>query len=113
LNFWANFLSIIDKRSGKPVPKSEQVGGELKKTLSLNDNVSKHNTCKETERKTTFHKSEKSNIEPINTVKEISKVANVSHDTIAKVKKNQYLKVINIQVVVIKVITTKTQQFFN
>jgi DNA modification methylase len=41
---------------------------------------------KETERKTTFHKSEKSNIEPINTVKEISKVANVSHDTIAKVK---------------------------
>jgi N6-adenosine-specific RNA methylase IME4 len=42
---------------------------------------------KETERKTTFHKSEKSNIEPINTIKEISKVANVSHDTIAKVKK--------------------------
>jgi DNA modification methylase len=41
---------------------------------------------KETERKTTFHKSEKSNIEPINTIKEISKVANVSHDTIAKVK---------------------------
>jgi N6-adenosine-specific RNA methylase IME4 len=42
---------------------------------------------KETERKTTFHKSEKSNIQPINTIKEISKVANVSHDTIAKVKK--------------------------
>ena len=41
---------------------------------------------KELERKTTFHKSEKSNIETVNTVKEISKVANVSHDTIAKVK---------------------------
>jgi hypothetical protein len=33
--------------SGKPVPKSEQVGGKLKKTLSFNDNVSKHNTSKE------------------------------------------------------------------
>lgn len=41
---------------------------------------------KELERKTTFHKSEKSNIETVNTVKEISKLANVSHDTIAKVK---------------------------
>jgi DNA modification methylase len=42
---------------------------------------------KEFERKTTFQKSEKSNIEPVNSIKEISKVANVSHDTIAKVKK--------------------------
>jgi len=41
---------------------------------------------KETERKKTFQKSEKSNIEQVNTVKEISKIANVSHDTIAKVK---------------------------
>ena len=42
---------------------------------------------KEFERKTTFQKSEKSNLETVNSVKEIGKVANVSHDTIAKVKK--------------------------
>jgi len=42
---------------------------------------------KEFERKTTFHKSEKSNLETVNSIKEIGKVANVSHDTIAKVKK--------------------------
>jgi 16S rRNA G966 N2-methylase RsmD len=41
---------------------------------------------KELERKTTFQKSEKSNLEPVNTAKEIAKVANVSHDTIAKVE---------------------------
>lgn len=44
---------------------------------------------KELERKTTFHKSEKSNLETVNTIKEVSKLANVSHDTIAKVKKIQ------------------------
>lgn len=44
---------------------------------------------KEFERKTTFQKSEKSNLETINSVKEIAKIANVSHDTIAKVKKIQ------------------------
>jgi DNA modification methylase len=44
---------------------------------------------KETERKTTLQKSAKSNIEKIDTRKEIAKVANVSHDTIAKVKKIQ------------------------
>jgi N6-adenosine-specific RNA methylase IME4 len=42
---------------------------------------------KEFERKTTFQKSEKSNLETVNSFKEIGKVANVSHDTIAKVKK--------------------------
>ena len=41
---------------------------------------------KELERKTTFQKSEKSNLKPVNTAKEIAKVANVSHDTIAKVE---------------------------
>lgn len=41
---------------------------------------------KEFERKTTFQKSEKSNLPTINTVKEVSDIANVSHDTIAKVK---------------------------
>jgi DNA modification methylase len=41
---------------------------------------------KELERKTTFQKSEKSNLEPVNTAKELAKVANVSHDTIAKVE---------------------------
>jgi N6-adenosine-specific RNA methylase IME4 len=55
--------------------------------LQLEEVFSSKAKEKETERKTTFHKSEKSNIEPINTIKEISKVANVSHDTIAKVKK--------------------------
>ena len=42
---------------------------------------------KETERKTTFQKSEKSNMATINTTKELAKVAGVSHDTIAKVEK--------------------------
>ena len=42
---------------------------------------------KELERKTTFHKSEKSNLETVNSIKELGKVANVSHDTIARVKK--------------------------
>ena len=55
--------------------------------LQLEEVFSAKAKDKETERKTTFQKSEKSNIEPINTIKEISKVANVSHDTIAKVKK--------------------------
>jgi len=55
--------------------------------LELESVFSERAKEKETARKTTFQKSEKSNIEPINTVKEISKVANVSHDTIAKVKK--------------------------
>jgi len=41
---------------------------------------------KELARKTTFQKSEKSNIETVNTVKELAKIANVSHDTIARVK---------------------------
>ena len=44
---------------------------------------------KELERKTTFQKSEKSNLEAVNSVKEVSKLASVSHDTIAKVKKIQ------------------------
>lgn len=42
---------------------------------------------KEFERKTTFLKSEKSNLETVNSIKEIAKIANVGHDTIAKVKK--------------------------
>ena len=54
--------------------------------LELESVFSERAKEKELERKTTFHKSEKSNIETVNTVKEISKVANVSHDTIAKVK---------------------------
>ena len=54
--------------------------------LELESVFSERAKEKETERKTTFQKSEKSNIEPVNTVKEISKLANVSHDTIAKVK---------------------------
>lgn len=57
--------------------------------LQLEDVFSAKAKEKEVERKTTFQKSEKSNIEPINTIKEIAKVANVSHDTIAKVKKIQ------------------------
>ena len=54
--------------------------------LELESVFSERAKEKELEIKTTFHKSEKSNIETVNTVKEISKVANVSHDTIAKVK---------------------------
>ena len=57
--------------------------------LELEDVFSKKAKEKELERKTTFQKSEKSNIETINSVKELSKIASVSHDTIAKVKKIQ------------------------
>ena len=42
---------------------------------------------KETERKTTYQKSEKSSLPTINTTKEVAKAAGVSHDTIAKVEK--------------------------
>lgn len=42
---------------------------------------------KETERKTTYQKSEKSSLPTVNTTKEVAKLAGVSHDTIAKVEK--------------------------
>lgn len=42
---------------------------------------------KETERKTTYQKSEKSNMPTVNTTKELAKAAGVSHDTIHKVEK--------------------------
>lgn len=41
---------------------------------------------KETERKTTYQKSEKSSLPTVNTTKELAKVAGVSHDTIHKVE---------------------------
>jgi len=55
--------------------------------LQLEDVFREKAKEKELERKTTFLKSEKSNLETINSIKEISKIANVGHDTIAKVKK--------------------------
>jgi DNA modification methylase len=55
--------------------------------LQLEDVFKEKAKEKELERKTTFLKSEKSNLETINSIKEISKLANVGHDTIAKVKK--------------------------
>jgi site-specific DNA-methyltransferase (adenine-specific) len=55
--------------------------------LQLEDVFKEKAKEKELERKTTFLKSEKSNLETINSIKEISKIANVGHDTIAKVKK--------------------------
>ena len=42
--------------------------------------------AKEQERKTTYQKSEKSNIPTTNTTKELAKIAGVSHDTIHKVE---------------------------
>lgn len=42
---------------------------------------------KEQERKTTYQKSEKSNMEPVNTTKELATIAGVSHDTIHKVER--------------------------
>lgn len=42
---------------------------------------------KETERKMTYQKSEKSNMPTVNTTKELAKAAGVSHDTIHKVEK--------------------------
>jgi hypothetical protein len=55
--------------------------------LQLEDVFKEKAKEKEFERKTTFQKSEKSNLETINSVKEIAKVANVSHDTIGRRKK--------------------------
>lgn len=43
--------------------------------------------AKEIERKTTYQKSEKSNLPKMDTAKELVKVAGVSHDTIHKVEK--------------------------
>lgn len=41
---------------------------------------------KEAERKTTYQKSEKSHLPTVNTIKELAKIAGVSHDTIHKVE---------------------------
>ena len=58
-------------------------------TLEYEKIISDKAKKKEFKRKTTFVKSQKSNLETFNTRKELSKVASVSHDTIAKVKKIQ------------------------
>lgn len=55
--------------------------------LRLEGVIAERAKKKEIERKTTFQKSEKSNLPEINTVKEIAALAGVSHDTVAKVKK--------------------------
>lgn len=54
--------------------------------LELESVFSERAKEKELERKTTFHKCEKSNLPKINTVKQISDIANISHNTIARVK---------------------------
>lgn len=55
--------------------------------LRLKPVISEKAKEKELERKTTFQKSEKSNLPEVNTTKELAKVAGVSHDTIAKVER--------------------------
>tara|TARA_B110000967_G_scaffold177408_1_gene191500 strand:- start:259 stop:456 length:198 start_codon:yes stop_codon:yes gene_type:complete len=60
--------------------------------MALEDVFSKKAKEKEYNRKTTLQKSAKSNELIIDTRKELSKVASVSHDTIAKVKKTLSLK---------------------
>ena len=54
--------------------------------LKLKPLIEEKAKAKEQERKTTFPKSEKSNLPKINTTKELAKIAGVSHDTIHKVK---------------------------
>ena len=54
--------------------------------LKLKQQIADKAKEKERERKTTYQKSEKSNMEPVNTTKELAKVAGVSHDTIHKVE---------------------------
>jgi hypothetical protein len=58
-----------------------------KLALRLEETIAARATEKEKERKTTFQKSEKSNLPPINATKELAAIAGVSHDTVAKVKK--------------------------
>ena len=57
--------------------------------LKLKQQIANKAKEKEHERKTTYQKSEKSNMEPVNTTKELAKAAGVSHDTIHKVEKIQ------------------------
>ena len=54
--------------------------------LKLKPMIAEKAKEKETERKTTYQKSEKSNLPKIDTTKELAKVAGVSHDTIHKVE---------------------------
>lgn len=54
--------------------------------LRLEPLLSEQAKEKERERKTTFQKSEKSYITPVNTVKELAKIAGISHDTLSRVK---------------------------
>ena len=58
-----------------------------KLALVLEETIAQRATEKERERKTTFQKSEKSNLPPVNATKELAAIAGVSHDTVAKVKK--------------------------
>ena len=58
-----------------------------KLALELKPIISEKAKEKETERKTTFQKSEKSYLPEVNTSKELARIAGVSHDTIAKVEK--------------------------
>lgn len=55
-------------------------------SLKLKDAIAAKVKEKEEERKTTYQKSEKSNMPAMNTSKELAKVAGVSHDTIHKVE---------------------------
>ena len=52
--------------------------------LKMKDIIAEKAKAKEAERKTTFLKSEKSNITPIHTNEELAKLAGVSRDTINK-----------------------------
>ena len=54
--------------------------------LKLKPIIAEQAKEKETERKTTYQKSEKSSLPTCNTTKELAKVAGVSHDTIHKVE---------------------------
>lgn len=54
--------------------------------LRLKPVIAEQAKAKESDRKTTFQKSEKSNLPQVNTSKQIAEIAGVSHDTIAKVE---------------------------
>ncbi len=74
-----NVSRNILKQSRRQKPTQEQ-RDEL--ILKLKPVIAEKAKEKEQERKTTFQKSEKSNMTPINTTKELAKLAGVSHDTI-------------------------------
>jgi N6-adenosine-specific RNA methylase IME4 len=94
LPFEAVEMEFVDRSHAKEWIIRNQFGRRnllpyirTKLALELEETIAARAAGKEKERKTTFQKSEKSNLPPVNATKELAAIAGVSHDTVAKVKK--------------------------